>query len=107
MPARTFASLADLLQPGVRVACGNPDATAIGNVHAGPARTFRAMGVAQPPDQRSGVFKPTVNEVANDVKLGSVDAGIVWDATAVAVSRTGGGRAAGLAAARPPSKSPC
>ncbi len=31
----------------------------------------------------SGVFKPTVNEVANDVKLGSVDAGIVWDATAV------------------------
>ena len=30
-----------------------------------------------------GVFKPTVNDVANDVKLGSVDAGIVWDSTAV------------------------
>jgi len=29
-----------------------------------------------------GVFKPTVNDVASDVKLGSVDAGIVWDATA-------------------------
>ena len=28
------------------------------------------------------VFKPTVNDVANDVKIGSVDAGIVWDATA-------------------------
>ena len=28
------------------------------------------------------MFKPTVNEVANDVKLGSVDAGIVWDTTA-------------------------
>jgi ABC-type molybdate transport system substrate-binding protein len=31
---------------------------------------------------RNGVFKPTVNEVANDVKIGSVDAGIVWDTTA-------------------------
>jgi ABC-type molybdate transport system substrate-binding protein len=27
------------------------------------------------------VFKPTVNDVANDVKLGAVDAGIVWDVT--------------------------
>jgi ABC-type molybdate transport system substrate-binding protein len=31
-------------------------------------------------DQR-GVFKPTVNDVAADVKLGSVDAAIVWDST--------------------------
>jgi ABC-type molybdate transport system substrate-binding protein len=29
----------------------------------------------------TGVFKPTVPEVANDVKLGSVDVGIVWDST--------------------------
>ena len=28
------------------------------------------------------MFRPTVNEVANDVKIGAVDAGIVWDATA-------------------------
>jgi molybdate transport system substrate-binding protein len=28
-----------------------------------------------------GVFKPTINDVAADVKLGSVDAGIVWDST--------------------------
>jgi ABC-type molybdate transport system substrate-binding protein len=33
-------------------------------------------------ETRVAVFKPTVNEVANDVKIGSVDAGIVWDATA-------------------------
>jgi ABC-type molybdate transport system substrate-binding protein len=32
--------------------------------------------------QAAGVFKPTVNDVANDVKLGAVDAGIVWDSTA-------------------------
>jgi ABC-type molybdate transport system substrate-binding protein len=28
------------------------------------------------------VFKPTVNEVANDIKIGTVDAGIIWDSTA-------------------------
>jgi len=33
-------------------------------------------------ERRIIVFKPTVNEVANDVKIGAVDAGIVWDATA-------------------------
>ena len=27
------------------------------------------------------MFKPTVNEVANDVKIKTVHAGIVWDAT--------------------------
>lgn len=30
---------------------------------------------------RALVFKPTVNDVANDVKLGAVDAGIVWNVT--------------------------
>lgn len=30
---------------------------------------------------RSGVFKPTVNEVANDIKIGAVDAGFIWSST--------------------------
>ena len=30
---------------------------------------------------RLGVFKPTVNEVANDIKIGAVDVGIVWNST--------------------------
>ena len=25
------------------------------------------------------VFKPTVNDVANDIKIGAVDAGFIWD----------------------------
>lgn len=33
-----------------------------------------------------GVFKPTVNEVANDVKINAVDAGIVWNSTVAAPS---------------------
>jgi molybdate transport system substrate-binding protein len=57
----------------------NPDAASIG-------RTVRALlqkaGQWAELEKRITVFKPTVNDVANDVKLGSVDAGIVWDATA-------------------------
>lgn len=32
----------------------------------------------------SGVFKPTVNETANDLKIGAADFGIVWNATVAA-----------------------
>ena len=34
-------------------------------------------------EKHTTVFKPTVNEVANAIKLGSVDAGIIWDSTVV------------------------
>ena len=75
-------SIDDLLRDGVRVAMGNPDQTAIGK------RTRHALGESgqwEPLEarvQEKGVFLPTVNEVANVVKLGSVDAGIIWDAVA-------------------------
>ncbi|HIL71533.1 MAG TPA: hypothetical protein EYG38_16995, partial [Verrucomicrobia bacterium] len=36
--------------------------------------------------REKGVFKPTVTEIANDVKIGSVDAAIIWDATAAQYS---------------------
>ncbi len=73
---RTFE---DLLRADVRVAMANPDAASIG-------RTVRALlqqaGRWAALEKRVTVFKPTVNDVANDVKIGSVDVGIVWDATA-------------------------
>ncbi len=75
-------SIDDLLQPGLRVACGNPESAAIGKK---TKKLLKQSGDWQALDkqiQASGVYKPTVNEVANDVKLGSVDAGIVWDTTA-------------------------
>lgn len=75
---RNIAGLDDLMQGNVRVALGNPDATAVG-------RSVRAALLESGKWQRleahvtdRGVFKPTVNDVANDVVLGSVDAGIVW-----------------------------
>lgn len=76
---KNIRTLEDLRRTDVRVAMANPDAASIG-------RTVRALlqeaGQWAELEKRITVFKPTVNDVANDVKLGSVDAGIVWDATA-------------------------
>jgi molybdate transport system substrate-binding protein len=70
-------SLADLLR--VKVAMANPDAAAIGKM---TRELLTRAGQWTELEKRVRVFKPTVNDVANDVKLGTVDAGIVWDATA-------------------------
>ena len=69
----------DLLREDVSVALANPEAASIGKVTEkllGPSGTWAAL------KPRVKVFKPTVNDIANDVKLGAVDAGIVWDSTA-------------------------
>ena len=76
---KNIRSLDDLQRNDVRVALANPDAASIG-------RTVRALlqkaGLWAELEKHATVFKPTVNDIANDVKIGSVDAGIVWDATA-------------------------
>ena len=76
---KNIRTLDDLQRTELRIAMANPDAASIG-------RTVRALLQQASQwaafEKRVTVFKPTVNEVANDVKIGSVDAGIVWDATA-------------------------
>ena len=75
---KNIRSIQDLLRDGVRVSLGNPDSVAIGTVaRAALARSGDWVALSA----RALVFKPTVNDVANDVKLGAVDAGIVWDVT--------------------------
>lgn len=72
-------NLADLRRSEVAVALANPEAASIGQV----VRTLLSReGGWDSLAARVKVFKPTVNDVANDIKLGTVDAGIVWDATA-------------------------
>lgn len=74
-------SLADLQRSDIRLALGNPDAASIGKQ---TKKLLEKAGVWQSVKQQveaKGVFKPTVPEVANDVKLGAVDAGVIWDAT--------------------------
>ena len=75
---KNIRSIRDLLRDGVRVSLGNPDSVAIGTV-ARAALTRSGDWAAL--SARTLVFKPTVNDVANDVKLGAVDAGIVWNVT--------------------------
>ena len=79
-------SLGDLLAGNVRVALANPDQAAVGRATRRALQQVAADGGTlwdrlEQHVTKHGVFKPTVNEVASDIKLGSVDAGIVWDAT--------------------------
>ncbi len=77
-----IATLADLWTKGARVALGDPEAAAIGKK---TRKLLTASGDWKRLEQlvrRQGVFKPTVNEAANAVKIGSADAAIIWDTTA-------------------------
>lgn len=71
--------LEDLYRSDVRVAVANPDAASVGKV---TKTLFEELGQWEALSQNVTVLKPTVNEVANDVKIGSVDAGVIWDAVA-------------------------
>lgn len=70
---------ADLLNQDVNVALGNPGAASIGKL---TKQIFEELQLWEALKEKVTVFKPTVNDVANDIQLGTVDAGIIWDATA-------------------------
>ena len=81
-----IASIDDLLQKRLKLALGDPEAAAVGKK---TRRLLQASGQWERIEQltrRQGVFKPTVNEAANAVKIGTVDAAIVWDTTAAQYS---------------------
>ncbi|MBM3858513.1 MAG: hypothetical protein FJ395_02555 [Verrucomicrobia bacterium] len=76
---KNIQSLADLSRSGVKLGIPNPDAAAAGKL----ARQALQAAVAWDEiEARAAVFKPTVNDIAADVKLGAVDAGLVFDAVA-------------------------
>ena len=81
---KNIHSLADLARPGLRLGLGDPQACAVGRAAAAilvKDKTLQA-GV-----ERNAEFASvTVSELANHVKLGHLDAAIVWDATAAYVS---------------------
>ncbi len=83
---KSIASLQDLLREDVSVSLATPDGAAIGRAVKRLLAQIEIDGTnrwAQLEDHvtRNGVFKGTVNDVANDVKIGAVDAAIVWDST--------------------------
>jgi molybdate transport system substrate-binding protein len=79
---KKIQSAKDLLREDVRIALGNPDAASIGKQTEVAMRKAGLWENLKQAVQTRGVFKPTVNDVANDVKIGTVDAGVVWDSTA-------------------------
>ncbi|MEQ8787684.1 MAG: molybdate ABC transporter substrate-binding protein [Pirellulaceae bacterium] len=83
---KKITSLADLMQADIRVALAHPDQAAVGKATRSRLQKYAAgdTNLWQQLEQhvtKNGVFKSTVNDVATDVKIGSVDAGIVWDST--------------------------
>jgi molybdenum ABC transporter molybdate-binding protein len=78
---KQIRGLDDLLRDDVTTAIANPDQAAIGKTVRRLLQDAGKWDVLQSHVTRTGVFKPTVPEVANDVKLGAVDAGIIWDTT--------------------------
>ena len=71
---KNIRALDDLLKKGVRFALANPESASISRV----AR--KTLGDRwQPLQSRAVVLKPTVMDIATDLLIGAVDAGIVWD----------------------------
>jgi len=68
-------SLDDLTRPGLRVTLPDPERAAIGRI------TKQLNSRWEPIWQHAILQRGTVNDVANDVKLESADAGIVWNTT--------------------------
>jgi len=92
-------SIDHLLKPGMKVALGNPEQAAIGKATREALQRSGHWERLETVARDNGVFKPTVPDVANTVKIGSVDAGIVWSATASQIDGIDGVRVPELDAA--------
>jgi len=71
-------SLDDLVQRKAKIAQANPAAAAVGKV---AREALEKHGRWNDIEKLIVVQKGTVNDVANDIVIGAVDAGIVWDST--------------------------
>ena len=78
---KQIRGIADLWREDVRPALGNPEQAAIGKLVRELLRNSGQWERLEQHVTRTGVFQPTVPEVANNVAIGSSDAGIVWDTT--------------------------
>jgi molybdenum ABC transporter molybdate-binding protein len=75
---RKLNSLEDVVRSQARLAQADPEAAAIGKL---VREALQKVGRYSAIKARTLVNQPTVNDVANNVKLGTVDAGFVWDTT--------------------------
>lgn len=77
---KSIKSLADMLKPGVKIAQGDEKAAAVGRIMG---KLLELNGVDKDAWRKNVVTTtPTVNELAVAVKLGTIDATVVWDSIA-------------------------
>lgn len=77
--AGRIASLSDLIEGDWRYAIGTPDGPAIGTV---TRSALEGQGAWPAFERGAAVAKPTVNDLASDLRIGAVDAAIIWDVIA-------------------------
>jgi molybdate transport system substrate-binding protein len=78
---KKILAIDDLLRSDVKVCLASPDQAAVGKIARDALIAAGKWDAVEAHVTRSGVFKPTVTAVANDLKLGSVDAVVIWDST--------------------------
>ena len=76
---RNISGVSDLANPELRIGLANPDAAAVGRI---TQTALEEQDLWTSVRGNARVLKPTVNELANDLALNAIDAGIIWDATA-------------------------
>ena len=74
---KKIGGIADLLRADVRLAQANPDGAAVGKLVREALSKAGRWALLK---ERTAVFKATVHEVGNDLKLDAADAGFLWDA---------------------------
>ena len=72
----------DLMREDVRVNLGNPEAASVGKKTKKLMTSLGKWDLLKKAVDTRGNFKPTVNEIANDVKIDAADAAIVWNSIA-------------------------
>lgn len=76
---KNIQSLQDLLRDDLNVGLATPDAAAVGKL---TRKLLTDAGIWNELEPKVKVFEPTVNGIANALKIGSIDVGIIWDAVA-------------------------
>ncbi len=74
---KNINSYEDLLREDIRVVQANPDGAAVGKL---ARKLLKEVGKWDALDKHTVSYRGTVTEVANDIKLGAADAGLVYDA---------------------------
>jgi ABC-type molybdate transport system substrate-binding protein len=77
---KNIRTLDDLARPDVRVGLADAKAAAIGKV---VKETLAPLGKWDAIERRAIVTKPTITDIATDVKIDTIDATFVWDSTVV------------------------